>query len=95
MTKPARAIKPIVHADMDCLAAARAPAGMFGTSIEDQRRAWAYYTERLNQPPPADMKVWDEVVPATEFNVPVRIYRPADADAKTLRQCSTCMAAAS
>ena len=26
------------------------------------------------------MTVWDEEVPAVDFNVPVRIYRPASAD---------------
>ena len=71
--------KPTPHPDMDCLAAARAPAGMFGTSIEEQRKAWAYYSNNLNQPPPPSMKVWEETVPAADYNVPVRIYRPAGA----------------
>ena len=66
--------KPTPHPDMDCLAAARAPAGMFGTSIEEQRRAWTYYTNNLNKTAPADMKVSDETVPAADFNVPARIY---------------------
>jgi len=73
--------KPAAHPDMQCLAEARAPAGMFGETIEEQRKAWTYYTNALNQPPPANMKVWDEVVPAAEQNVPVRIYRPASAPA--------------
>ena len=71
--------EPQVHPDMDCLAAARAPAGMFGTSIEAQRKAWTFYSNNLNQPPPADMKVWEETVPAADFNVPIRLYRPSGA----------------
>jgi acetyl esterase len=74
--------KPAVHPDMDCLAKARAPAGMFGVSIEEQRKAWTYYSNNLNQPPPASMKVWEETVPAPEFAVPVRLYRPAAAPAE-------------
>lgn len=73
--------KPAVHPDMDCLAAARAPAGMFGSSIEEQRKAWTYYTNNLNQPPPASMNVWDEVVPDAGHDVLVRLYRPSDAPA--------------
>lgn len=73
--------KPPVHPDMDCLAKARAPAGMFGDSIEEQRKAWTYYSDNLNQPPPADMQVWEEEVAAAEHNVPVRLYRPAGAPA--------------
>ena len=73
--------KPMVHPDMECLAAARAPAGMFGTSIEEQRKAWTFYSNNLNQPPPNTMKVWEEIVPGEGFDVPVRIYRPAGAPA--------------
>ena len=73
--------KPPVHPDMDCLAKARAPAGMFGDSIEEQRKAWTYYSDNLNQPPPADMQVWEEEVAAAEHHVPVRLYRPAGAPA--------------
>lgn len=73
--------KPAIHPDMQHLAAARAPAGMFGATIEEQRKAWAYYTGRLNQPAPADMKVWDETASAAGRAVPVRVYRPAAAPA--------------
>lgn len=72
--------KPPVHPDMQHLADARAPDGMFDASIDGQRQAWTYYTNNLNELPPADMQVWDEVVPVAEFDVPVRIYRPANAD---------------
>lgn len=73
--------KPAVHPDMACLAQARAPDGMFGTSIDEQRKAWAYYTDNLNRPPPEGMQVWDEAVATPEGSVAVRIYRPADAPA--------------
>ncbi|MCB9930193.1 MAG: alpha/beta hydrolase [Alphaproteobacteria bacterium] len=71
--------KPAVHPDMECLAAARAPAGQFGDTIAEQRKAWTHYTNTLNRPPPATMRVWDETVPAPEHAVAVRLYRPAAA----------------
>ena len=75
MTRPAK------HPDMQILADARAPAGMFGASIAEQRKAWAYYTGKLNQPPPSDMKVWDAAAPSSDGDVALRIYRPAAAPA--------------
>jgi acetyl esterase/lipase len=62
------------------LVAVRPPAGQFGTSIKEQRRAWDVYTAALNEPAPADMQVWDEIAPADAFNVPLRIYRSAGLD---------------
>lgn len=67
------------HPDMAFLTKARAPAGMFGDSIEEQRKAWAYYSQKLNRPPPADMRVADESVATSDGPVAVRVYRPATA----------------
>lgn len=73
--------KPAIHPDMQILAAARAPAGRFDDSIAGQRAAWAYYSEALRQPPPNDMKVWEDVAPGDDGDVAVRLYRPAGAAA--------------
>ncbi len=73
--------KPPIHPDMQLLAAARAPAGMFDSSIEGQRAAWDYYSKGLYQPPPADMQVQDREVAGEGGPIAVRIYRPASAHA--------------
>jgi acetyl esterase len=70
---------PAMHPDMQYLLAARDAAGAKGTTVEEQRRFWFAYTSALNEPHPADMKVWDEVVENAEYDVPVRLYRPAAA----------------
>lgn len=74
--------KPPMHPDMQHLLAARDATGIRGDSVEDKRRFWTAYTSALNEPHPADMEVWDEVVECAEHNVPVRLYRPAKAGAK-------------
>jgi acetyl esterase len=72
--------KPL-HPDMQYLLAARDAAGPKGETPEQQRQFWFAYTRALNEPHPADMKVWDEVVDNADHNVPVRLYRPAAAGA--------------
>ena len=71
--------KSDVHPDMQILAAARAPAGMFDDSIAGQRAAWAYYSKRLHRPPPETMQVWDTSVAAPGGDVALRVYTPASA----------------
>lgn len=73
--------KPPIHPDMQILAAARAPAGMFDDDIAGQRAAWTYYSENLRRSPPEDMRVWDETVASADGDIQVRIYRPAAAPA--------------
>ena len=73
--------KPTIHPDMQILAAARAPAGKFDSSIAGQRAAWEEYSNALYQPPPPSMRVADEVVPAKHGEIKVRVYRPATAPA--------------
>jgi len=72
---------PAMHPDMDHLIAARDAAGPKGDTPQQQRAFWTAYTSALNEPHPADMKVWDEVVATPDHDVPVRLYRPADVDA--------------
>jgi len=69
--------KPQMHPDMQILIAARDAAGPKGETPQQQRKFWFAYSRALNEPHPADMKVWDEVVETAEHNVPVRLYRPA------------------
>lgn len=69
--------KPQMHPDMEILLAARDAAGPKGETPEEQRRFWYSYSRATNQPHPADMEVWDEVVETAEHKVPVRLYRPA------------------
>jgi len=66
-----------LHPDMTILTDARDAAGPKGETPEEQRRFWTAYTAALNEPPPADMGVWDEAVPMDGRDVPVRLYRPA------------------
>lgn len=73
--------KPAIHPDMQILAKARAPAGMFESSIEGQRAAWDYYAKGMYRAPPADMKVADHSVGGEGGSIAVRVYRPADAPA--------------
>lgn len=73
--------KPSIHPDMQILAAARAPDGMFERDIPGQRAAWDYYSKRLHQPPPASMQVHEEAAPSAAGDVAMRIYRPAGAPA--------------
>ena len=70
-----------MHPDMEHLIAARDAAGPKGDTPEQQRAFWTAYTAALDEPHPADMKVWDETVPTPDHDVPVRLYRPADVDA--------------
>ena len=69
--------KPTLHPEMQILIAARDAAGPKGETPQEQRRFWFAYSRSLNEPHPADMEVWDEVVETAEHNVPVRLYRPA------------------
>ncbi len=69
--------KPDLHPDMQHLIAARDAAGPKGETTEQQRRFWFTYSRSLNEPHPADMEVWDELVETADHNVPVRLYRPA------------------
>ena len=73
--------KPQMHPDMQYLIDVRDRVGPKGETPEEQRRFWYAYSRATNQPHPADMKVWDEVVETAEHRVPVRIYRPAGAPA--------------
>lgn len=65
-----------LHPDMQTLIDARSdlPAAV---TIEDERRNWTTYSQRLAQPAPADMVVEDRELPTSVRAVPVRVYRPA------------------
>ncbi|MEE2980375.1 MAG: alpha/beta hydrolase [Pseudomonadota bacterium] len=69
-----------IHPDMQVLMDARAAAGEKGYEAAGARRFWTAYTGALSQPCPPDMAVHDTVVPTPDYQVPVRIYRPAGDD---------------
>lgn len=63
------------HPDMAVLFAAR-EAVPTGETIEEQRRTWNLYAERMAVPRPAGMDVEDASVPGPAGDIPVRIYHP-------------------
>lgn len=76
--------KPAMHPDMQVLLEAReqtnAQLGPRGDAPEDARHWWNTYASILAQPHPEDMHVYDRTIPTEECDVPVRVYRPANAD---------------
>ncbi|MGE0419809.1 MAG: alpha/beta hydrolase [Acetobacteraceae bacterium] len=66
------------HADMNVLIEAQKQA-YGGTTIAEQRAAWSAYTASIAPPRPPGLLVRDTVIPMRDHNVPVRIYRPAEA----------------
>jgi acetyl esterase len=50
-----------------------------GTTIEEQRKAWSAYTRKLAVPRPPGLAIRDTAIPVRGQEVPVRIYRPAEA----------------
>ncbi len=65
------------HPDMQVLIDAQKIA-YGGTTVEEQRKAWSAYTRKLAIPRPPGMLVRDLAIPTPGYEVPVRIYRPAD-----------------
>lgn len=70
-----------IHPEMQVLLDARNGAGKKGETVEEQRRYWAVYVQATARPHPDDMAIHDRTVPTDEREVPVRVYRPAGADA--------------
>ncbi len=66
------------HPDMQVLIDAQKVA-YGGTTVEEQRKAWSLYARKLSPPRPAGIVVRDVAIPTPGHEVPVRIYRPADA----------------
>lgn len=66
------------HPDMQVLIEAQKIA-YGGTTIEEQRKAWSAYTRKLAIPRPPGMNIRDIAIPTPDHEVPVRIYRPAEA----------------
>lgn len=75
--------KPQMHDDMLALLDAReqtnAQHGPRSEDAADARSWWNVYANILSQPHPEDMHVYDRTVPTESFDVPVRVYRPANA----------------
>lgn len=66
------------HPDMTVLIEAQKVA-YGGTTVDEQRKAWSAYTRKLAPPRASGMNVRDVLIPTVGHEVPVRIYRPADA----------------
>jgi acetyl esterase len=66
------------HPDMKVLTEALKHA-YGGTTVAEQRQAWSAYTKSLAPPRPPGLQVRDTVVPTPNHDVPVRVYRPAEA----------------
>ncbi len=65
-----------LHPDMQALIDARSGLPE-AHSIADERHNWTTYSERLSEPPPADMTIEDLAVHCADRVIPVRCYRPA------------------
>ncbi|MBS0639646.1 MAG: alpha/beta hydrolase [Proteobacteria bacterium] len=72
--------KPIPLPESQELLASQSKTWAGLTSIEERRAAWRTYAATMSRPVPENLRVNDAVVPAPEFNVPVRIYRHRDAE---------------
>ena len=73
-----------MHPDMNVLVEARTPPPP-GQTIEENRAAWTEYSQKLSEPAPADMTVFDRAIPTPGRDVPVRVYHPAGS--RALRAC--------
>lgn len=71
--------EPTMHPDMQILLDARVGNEAKDDSPAELRRAWTAYTDVTNRPAPRDMAVWDDVIKTPDYDVPVRLYRPAGA----------------
>ncbi len=72
---------PAIHPDMAVLLRAREDAvpPVAGASVAEVRSFWGRYTAATHRPPPAGMAVRDIAVAGPDGDVPVRLYRPANA----------------
>jgi acetyl esterase len=66
------------HPDMAVITEAQKGA-YAGTTVEELRKGWSTYTKKLAPPRPAGLSVRDTTIPTSGHDMPVRIYRPADA----------------
>ncbi len=64
-----------MHPDMQVLLDARTPPPP-GQTIDENRAAWTTYSQKLSQPAPGDMIVFDRTIPTDARDVPVRVYHP-------------------
>jgi acetyl esterase len=67
------------HPDMRALVAARDALPPAATTAE-QRANWTTLSEAMREPYPADMTIEDVSIPGKDTPVPLRIYRPANAN---------------
>lgn len=66
------------HPDM--LVLTEAQKGAYGgATIAEQRKAWSAYTKKLAPPRAPGLTVRDMTIPVSGHDVPVRLYRPAEA----------------
>ena len=73
---------PQIHPEMKVImdASARTTEQLGPRQPEDvaaARRWWTVYTQELSHPAPSDMAIDDRMVPTTDGEVAVRVYRPA------------------
>ncbi len=67
-----------LHPDMAILT--KAQKGAYGgRTVREQRAAWRRYTASIAEKPPAGMRVDDRVLAMSAHDVPVRVYRHAQA----------------
>ena len=64
-----------MHPDMKILTEARPPPPPSQT-IEENRAAWTEYSQKLSEPAPRDMTVFDRTISTPAGHVPVRVYHP-------------------
>src|SRR5687768_9290112 len=74
--------RPAIHPDMQAImdASARTTEQLGPRAADDvtaARHWWTVYTQAQSQPHPGDMQVDDRTIPTADYDVPVRIYRPA------------------
>ena len=64
-----------MHPDMKILTEARPPPPP-GQTIEENRAAWTEYSQKLSEPAPRDMTVFDRTISTPAGHVLVRVYHP-------------------
>ena len=64
-----------MHPDMKILTEARPPPPP-GQTIEENRAAWTEYSQKLSEPAPRDMTVFDRTISTPAGRVPLRVYHP-------------------